>query len=190
MDASPRTSAHRSAAGSTAASAHSWATGRARCGRARAAALLIGNRRSRETAASGKRTGSRSSSASRHDMRVAHALFLACASLAAHAVDAPVSVPDFEISSDAREFAPGIVSSNYSDVRLTIAPDGNTALWFSRNRPGGPGGYDIWMSRRSAGAWSPPEPVTFNTPSRDFDPAFSRDGRHVYFSSDRPGGRG
>jgi hypothetical protein len=33
-------------------------------------------------------------------------------------------------------------------------------------------------------------PVPFNSPGRDFDPAFSADGRHVYFSSDRPGGLG
>ena len=33
-------------------------------------------------------------------------------------------------------------------------------------------------------------PVSFNSPSRDFDPAFSADGRHIYFSSDRPGGLG
>ena len=32
--------------------------------------------------------------------------------------------------------------------------------------------------------------MPFNSPSRDFDPAFSRDGRFVYFASDRPGGAG
>ena len=101
-----------------------------------------------------------------------------------------IPTPDFQISGDAREFAPDIISTKYSDVRLTISPDGNTALWFSRNRPGGPGSYDIWMSRRASAGWLDATPVSFNSPSRDFDPAFSRDGRFVYFSSDRPGGRG
>lgn len=93
-------------------------------------------------------------------------------------------------ASQAELFAPGIASTEYSDVRLTISPDGRTALWFSRNRPGGAGGYDIWMSRRGAQGWAEALPVSFNTPAREFDPAFSADGRYVYFCSDRPGGLG
>jgi len=95
-----------------------------------------------------------------------------------------------EIVGTAELFAPGIASTRYSEVRLTLSPDGRTALWFSRDRPGGAGGYDIWMSRRVAGGWGPAQPVTFNSSGRDFDPAFSADGRFVYFCSDRPGGSG
>jgi len=95
-----------------------------------------------------------------------------------------------EIAGVAELFAPGIASTHYSEIRLTLSPDGKTALWFSRDRPGGPGGYDIWVSRRSNGAWTPATPVSFNTGGRDFDPAFSADGRFVYFCSDRPGGSG
>jgi len=87
-------------------------------------------------------------------------------------------------------FAPGIASTDYSEVRLTLSPDGRTALWFSRNRPGGAGGYDIWMSRRTRHGWGEARHVPFNSPGRDFDPAFSPDGGQVYFSSDRPGGLG
>lgn len=95
-----------------------------------------------------------------------------------------------EIAGDAELFAPGVASTGHSDIRLTLSPDGKAALWFSRDRPGGPGGYDIWMSRRSAAGWQPAVPVAFNSAGRDFDPAFSADGRFVYFCSDRPGGSG
>lgn len=102
--------------------------------------------------------------------------------------------PPVEIVGEAELFAPGIASTDHSEIRLTISPDGRTALWFSRDRPGGGGGYDIWMSRRrDSGAetgWGAATPVSFNAPGRDFDPAFSRDGRFVYFCSDRPGGVG
>lgn len=87
-------------------------------------------------------------------------------------------------------FAPGLASTAYSEIRLTISPDGRTALWFSRDRPGGAGGYDIWMSRRTPDGWGAAVPVPFNTPGREFDPAFSADGRTVVFCSDRPGGSG
>lgn len=98
--------------------------------------------------------------------------------------------PAVGIVGKAELFAPGIASTGYSEIRLTISPDGRTALWFSRDRPGGAGGYDIWMSRRSGDGWGPATPVPFNSPGRDFDPAFTRDGRFVYFCSDRPGGDG
>ncbi|HHA2857846.1 TPA: TolB family protein [Stenotrophomonas maltophilia] len=95
-----------------------------------------------------------------------------------------------QIVGPAERFAPGIASTQHDEIRLTLSPDGKTALWFSRNRPGGPGGYDIWISRHDGRRWRPAAPVSFNTPGRDFDPAFSADGRVVYFCSDRAGGYG
>ena len=153
----------------------------------RVRAPRAGSRPARATAANGKRTGSRTSNG-RPDMRVIASVALVLFAIACTARD--TASPKIEISDDVEEFAPGIASTRYSDVHLTLSPDGNTALWFSRNRPGGPGGYDIWMSRRKDARWSTAQPVSFNTPSRDFDPAFSRDGRFVYFASDRPGGAG
>lgn len=95
-----------------------------------------------------------------------------------------------QIVGAAERFAPGVASTQHDEIRLTLSPDGKTALWFSRNRPGGPGGYDIWVSHHDGQRWRPATPVSFNTPGRDFDPAFSADGRVVYFCSDRAGGQG
>jgi Tol biopolymer transport system component len=98
--------------------------------------------------------------------------------------------PSIEILDAPIVFAPGIASTKYAEIRLSLSPDGRTALWFSRDRPGGAGGYDIWISRLGEQGWSAASPVPFNSPGRDFDPAFSADGRSVYFCSDRPGGLG
>src|SRR3546814_20884785 len=75
-------------------------------------------------------------------------------------------------------------------MRLSSTAVGRTAVWVSRERPGGGGGYDIWTARRAETGWGAATPVSFNTPGREFDPAFSAEGRFIYFCSDRPGGFG
>ena len=94
----------------------------------------------------------------------------------------------FEITSSPELVTPP--SSEYAEVRIAVSPDGDTMLWGSKDRPGGPGSYDIWITRRTEGTWSPPAPVSFNTSAKDYDPAFSPDGRYVYLFSSRPGGLG
>jgi hypothetical protein len=79
--------------------------------------------------------------------------------------------------------ARGIVSSEYSEVRLAMSPGGKLVLWGSRNRPG-LGGTNVWLSRRTVDGWSPPEVAPFNSDADDYDPAFSPDGARVY--SPRP----
>jgi TolB protein len=101
-----------------------------------------------------------------------------------------VAAARVQIVGVATPFDRHVASPEFSEVRLTLSPDGSTALWFSRDRPGSAGDYDIWISRRRGDAWSEPRAVPFNSPARDFDPAFTADGRHVYFCSSRAGGHG
>lgn len=95
-----------------------------------------------------------------------------------------------DLISTAELFMPGVVSTEASEVRLAKSPDGKTLLWGSTNRPGGIGGWDIWLSRRSQAGWSVPQPAPFDSTANEFDPTFSPDGRYVYFFSNRPGGLG
>lgn len=112
------------------------------------------------------------------------ALLQACAS------HAPAPARGFELVGDATLFLPGVVSSSYSEIRASVSPDGQSVLWGSTDRPGGAGGWDIWISRRTQDGWSAPTAVAFDTRDNEFDPAFSADGRTVYFFSNRPGGFG
>jgi hypothetical protein len=88
-------------------------------------------------------------------------------------------------------FAPGTVSTRgASEVRLAIRPDGMQRVWGAIGR-GEAGQLDLWESHRLArGLWSEPARLPFNGPGEDFDPAFSPDGRRLYFHSERAGGFG
>src|ERR1044072_5194963 len=105
-------------------------------------------------------------------------LISSCAALTAlFATMSNAAPPVIEIVNGPALFAPGIVSTEASEVRLTISPDGKRAAWFARNRAGGAGEYDIWTSTAVAEKWTEATPASFNSKQRDFDPAFSADGR-------------
>ena len=86
--------------------------------------------------------------------------------------------------------APGEISSPAAEVRLAFSPDGRQVLWGSIGRDAAPDQQDIWERHRIVGGWSTPARVSFDTMAVEFDPAFSPDGKAVYFHSDRPGGFG
>lgn len=84
-----------------------------------------------------------------------------------------------------------IVTAN--DQHVTIRKDGRE-LFFSSNRAGGLGMFDIWTSSRSNPhqPWSPPTPLgaPMNTAAADQQPTLSADGRTMVFTSTRTGGFG
>jgi TolB protein len=96
--------------------------------------------------------------------------------------------------SPAQLWAPDVVSTAQSEVRITFSPDGKRMLWGAIGWSSGPGnrggGWDIYESERVGGGWSKPRVVSFNSSANDFDPSFAPDGSGVYFFSNREGGFG
>jgi len=86
------------------------------------------------------------------------------------------------------------VNGPNDDVVTSISFDGLVLYFYSRNRPGGYGGYDIWVSTRQTkdADWGEPMNLgpTINSSSNDSCPYIPADGLSMFFYSKRPGGFG
>jgi Tol biopolymer transport system component len=89
-----------------------------------------------------------------------------------------------------------LVNTEFAESGPHTSKDGRI-LYFSSTRPasyGSFGGEDLWVSERSSSdaQWGPPTNLgaTINTGANERTPALSRDGHHLFFASDRPGGLG
>ena len=85
------------------------------------------------------------------------------------------------------------INSASSDQGPAMSRDG-LSLYFHSNRPGGLGGFDIYVSQRASvdDPWGAPMNLgpTVNTSFDEGNAAFSRDGHSLFFQSIRPGGFG
>ncbi len=82
----------------------------------------------------------------------------------------------------------GINSENVNDGTITFSPDGRIMVFAKGNtgRKKGSPDVDLYLSRFRNGEWSDPVPLNINDPDAwDSSPAFSPDGRTLYFSSNR-----
>ena len=86
-----------------------------------------------------------------------------------------------------------VINSSVTEIEVAISKD-ERSLYFSSNRPGGFGGFDIWVSQRQTvnDPWGPPQNLgpTVNTSSNEQAPFVTPDGRRLYLFSNRPGGFG
>ncbi|MFL5500855.1 MAG: hypothetical protein ACJ79Q_06430 [Gemmatimonadaceae bacterium] len=84
-----------------------------------------------------------------------------------------------------------VVAAN--DQHVTMRKDGRE-MFFSSNRAGGSGGFDIYTSTRRSvhEPWSAPVNLgaSINTANGDMQPSLTANGRTLIFTSDRAGGSG
>lgn len=86
-----------------------------------------------------------------------------------------------------------VVNSPFNDAGPAISKDG-LSLYFGSDRPGGLGGFDIWVSQRAdpEAPWGSPINLgaTVNTGGIENVPALSRDEHWLFFNTNRAGGFG
>ena len=76
---------------------------------------------------------------------------------------------------------------------VTFSPDGKTMVFAKGNsgKKKGTAQVNLYISRNRNGVWTQPRMLNINNPGYwDSSPAFSRDGKRLYFASNRPGGEG
>ena len=85
------------------------------------------------------------------------------------------------------------INTRFNEQGPTLSNDELT-LYFGSDRPGGIGGFDIWVSQRACKdcAWEAPLDLgpAVNTASDETGPGLSVDGHLLFFRSTRPGGAG
>lgn len=93
----------------------------------------------------------------------------------------PVSTPEISV------FAPGAISSEDEEYRITFTPDGQTA-YFARGSGFFPQTRQATILESSLvdGTWTEPITAPFSGTYPDIDPWVSPDGESIYFSSIRP----
>ena len=82
-------------------------------------------------------------------------------------------------------FAPGIVSDEYGNRDMAISPNGDE-LFYTIQYRGGFAFSVIMYSKKVNSKWTSPEVASFSGQYNDEEPAFSPDGKKLYFSSNRP----
>jgi peptidoglycan-associated lipoprotein len=86
-----------------------------------------------------------------------------------------------------------INTANVNEGSVAFTPDGNIMV-FARGNSGkrkGAKEVNLYITRYRNGFWTPPVLLPINDPNAwDSTPAFSRDGRVLYFASNREGGFG
>jgi outer membrane protein OmpA-like peptidoglycan-associated protein len=84
------------------------------------------------------------------------------------------------------------VNTEFNEGAPSFSPDGQYVFFAACSRPGGYGDCDIYVSKLTGATWSKPQnlgPIV-NSPQWDSQPSISNDGKTLYFSSRRPGGKG
>jgi Tol biopolymer transport system component len=114
-------------------------------------------------------------------------LVLTAASSAPPSVRTSPSPADAGSSFEALLFAPGTVSTSMDELGAALSPDGST-FFFARRSPTTSSSpvQAIFFTRLENGKWSRPEIAPFSGTWPDFAPAFSPDGKALFFTSLRP----
>ena len=85
-----------------------------------------------------------------------------------------------------------IINTPFNEGALSISSDGSYCFFTACGRSNGYGLCDIYMAKNENGKWTRPVNIgrPVNSKYSEKQPSISSDGKTLYFSSNRPGGKG
>ena len=85
-----------------------------------------------------------------------------------------------------------IINTRFNEGALSISSDGDYCFFTACGRSNGYGLCDIYMAKNENGKWTRPVNIgrPVNSKYSEKQPSISSDGKTLYFSSNRPGGKG
>ncbi|WP_411896078.1 hypothetical protein [Winogradskyella sp. A2] len=100
------------------------------------------------------------------------------------------SIKLYETKFDGKVFSePREIEGIWDDEKFwvysaVISPDGKYLLFNSYDAPGGKGGEDIFVCKKTENGWSKAKPIgqLINSKNEESSPRFSRDGKYFFFS--------
>lgn len=84
----------------------------------------------------------------------------------------------------------GLLKTTPGETEPYVAPDESYLIFISQTRPGGIGGWDLWISfRAKSGSWTEPLNLgpDINTVDDEYGPRVTPDGRYLFFTRERRG---
>jgi len=82
-------------------------------------------------------------------------------------------------------FMEGSVSTNLNERDMALSPDGNE-MYYTLEAAQNAFSTILYRHKLPGNKWSAPEVASFSGQFKDLEPAFSADGRKLFFSSNRP----
>ena len=100
------------------------------------------------------------------------------------------SIKLYETKFDGKTFSePKAIDGIFDDEKFwiysaVISPDGNYLVFNSYDAPGGTGGEDIFVCKKTKNGWSKAKPIgqLVNSKDEESSPRFSKDGKYFFFS--------
>ena len=84
----------------------------------------------------------------------------------------------------------GVIKTGPKESEPFMAPDESCLIFISQTRPGGKGGWDLWICfKNSDGSWSTPVNMgpEINTAADEYGPRLTPDGKYLFFTRETRG---